>query len=871
MNQSRQPPQWATRFLSWFYRSDYLEEIEGDLLEIFEKSLREKGLLFAEFQYCWNVLLAFRWNNLRSFNLNLLDLREDLKIAWRLMRRRKGLSFIKLGGFTIGLVPCILILLFYRYESSFDHFHPHADRTFRVVQHTQYPEQTLYWNTTAYPLASALRQDFPDLQYVTQTAGPVKRSFVVQSEAKQATYEENRVLFVDSSFVQVFAINWLATGTPTLFTKAHDVAISKKIATKYFGASDDFLDVIGQHLTIPGREPLRVVGVFEDARPNQTLQYDLLMSYEFFREGNPYYANNWSGNYQGTTFVVLDKGQHPRSLEAKLTPWKKRYLPPVDDQRISYFLQPLISIHNEPLYGNSPGSYTMPKRVLNLCLFAAVFVLLISVFNFVNLVTAETITRLKEVSIRKVLGGSRALLMRQFITEYALQVVLASCMACLFSYACLSSLNQFFDTIDLQLSLQPRDWINLVGISLITIVMACVYPALKIARYRPVSVLRIKDRPKSSNAFFRKTLVLLQFILVQVFILSAIIASRQIKLFQSADLGFSPDAIISVPIPNAEKIGVFRHHLLQDGNINKVAFGSGPPMNVKGFALGTTYRLPEQPAEMGQEAEMKIGDRNYLDLYQLSLLTGRNFTDNKIAFDEFIVNETLVKAMGWDPAEALGKRIAINEGEATIVGVVGDYHNNSLQNAVSPCIILNWQYFLDHAFLQLDVLSSDNLTKIASIWQEHFSGAVFNYTFVDDDIAQEYHLESSIEAALKILSILVILIACLGIFGLMMFMTQRRRKEVSIRKVLGASIINIIHLFSKEIIGMILLAFCISGPIIYILAETWLNSFAHRITLGPRIFLVGGGVTMLLALLSSSLQIVRAAVTHPVKNLGESE
>ena len=674
---------------------------------------------------------------------------------------------------------------------------------------------------------------------------------------------------MDSSFANVFAVDWLAGDQEDIFSEKYDVAISKNLARKYFSAQDNFDALIGRYLRIPGRDPLQIAAVFDEPRPNQTLKFDLLISYEFFREGNPYYANNWSGNYQGSTWVVLTDGQDPTEVEARVAGWKKKYLPPEDDQRISYYLQSLIEIHNETRYGSSIGSYTMPKRVLHLSVLAGLLVLFISVFNFVNLVTAESLMRLHEIGVRKVLGGHRRLLIRQFFVEYALQIVLATAFAMIIAYACLRPVNQFFAHIDLQLALQHADWIHIAGTSLLTILLAGIYPAIRITSLSQSNVLKPKSIFPPNQVLFRKGLVLIQFVLVQLFVIGAIVLNRQMQLFRSTDFGFSSEAVISIPTPDTAKLAAFRNDLMRETSISKVAFGSGPPMNVRGFALGTTYRLPGQAREMGQEAEMKIGDINYLDLYQLPLIEGRNFTENKRSFDEFIVNETLIKAMGWEAAEAIGKRIQINEGEAEIIGVVTDYHNNSLQDEISPCIILNWQYFLDHAFIQVADISDVDLNKIASIWEGHFSGSVFRYTFVDDDIAQEYHLETSIEAGLKILSLLVMIIACLGIFGLMMFTTQRRRKEVSIRKVLGASVISIVQLFSMEIIYVIIIAFCISAPLIFIMADSWLNNFAHRIVLTPRLFILGGAVTLVLALVSTSLQTIKAALVHPVTNLRE--
>ncbi len=863
------PPRWAQKLLGWFYRSDLREEIEGDLLEIFEKSVHQSSVRRARINYAWNVIRALRWSNLKRWNgLRLFDVRQDLKIAWRQIRFHRSLSFLKMFGFSLGLAPCILILLFIRYETSFDQGHPYGHNTFRVVQQTTYPEQTLYWSTTAYPLAAALRADFPDVHLVTQTAGPMTRTLAVAEADKQTLYEEQRILFVDSSFADVFKVDWLVGQKTRILKNKQDVAISDQIAQKYFGRSVNFDQIIGREIVIGDREPLVVVGIFEQASANQTLKYDLLISYDFFRDGNSYHANNWSGNHQGSTFMVLSEGSNAKAMEQRINTWKKKYLKPEDDHRISYFLQPLARMHNDTRYVNAPGSYVMPMKVIRVAFFALCFILIISILNFINLATAQASTRSKEVGVRKILGGSNFILARQFIVENILLVLIGTSLAVLVVFWTLEAVNQFFYKIELKLEFSLADWIYLGGIMLITILLATVYPAVKLAKNRPqeqLQPLALKFREPLWS--FRKSLVLLQFVLVQLFVISAIIASRQMQLFDRADLGFDADAIVVTPAPDVKQLAPYRNQLLEDPGISEVAFGSGPPMNVEGLALGTTIRWPQQSMAYAQEAELKIGDPNYLDLYQMPLIAGRNFTSNKEAFDEFIVNEILVKALGLKPSEAIGRTIAINEGEATIVGVVADYHNHSLQNSISPSVLTNWLYFQDQAFIKLNHTTAAPLDLIESVWKQHFAGSIFRYSFLDQSIAKEYHLEKTIFVALRLCSFLVIGIACLGVFGMMMFVTQSRQKEISIRKVLGASTSHIIHLFSKQLFWVILVAFMVATPIVYLAAHHWLGNFVNRIELSPWLFVLGGIMTAIIALITSTYQTLHAALANPMDHL----
>jgi ABC-type antimicrobial peptide transport system permease subunit len=339
--------------------------------------------------------------------------------------------------------------------------------------------------------------------------------------------------------------------------------------------------------------------------------------------------------------------------------------------------------------------------------------------------------------------------------------------------------------------------------------------------------------------------------------------------FKNEPMGFSSDAIVMTPAPEFDKLEVYRNSLLENKDITKVTFGSGPPMAVDGLQLGTSFRLPEQSPEEALSAEIKIGDTNYLDFYGLELLAGRGFTTNKEAFDEFIVNETLLKSYGWNPQEAIGKKIQINEGQATIVGVVKDYHNNSFQREITPCIILNWTYFQNQAFIKIGNENYGSLPLIKDVWENTFASSVYSLNFLDDSIEKEYVVERLVFNGFTILSILAICIGCLGLFGLMSFIVSRKKKEIGIRKVLGADIFQIFSFFTREFIGLVFLAFVIAVPLVYCFGNVWLESFTYRIELSVWIFLSGGLLTLIIAIATCSFQSLNAALANPITALKE--
>ncbi|GMN11485.1 ABC transporter permease [Croceitalea sp. MTPC9] len=794
------------------------------------------------------------------------------KIAWRNLIKNKLSSFINIFGLTLGISVCIVILIFVHYESTFDAFHDKSEETFRVVQHNKLPNETLYWNTTAYPLAEALRNDFPQVDIVTQIAGPVSRVFKIEDSFKNENlFEEPSVLFVDNYYPKTFDVEWLAGDKDTALRETASVVLTEKLANRYFGLSTaNYQNALGKTILLQSKDPLTVTGVIKSPKGNSDHQYNMLIPYEFFKINNPYFSANWSGNYQGTTYVVLNEASQKASFESKITNWKSKYLNPQDDKRISYHLQPLTEVHNETIYGASPGGYIMPKNILNIASVVALFIFIIALINFVNLVTAQSNARSKEVGVRKVMGGSRANLTLQFVFENAFIILFAAVLSIVVIQGFIQLLNNNLATINLQLEFEATHLLYILFAIISAVVLGAVYPAIILSGFKPIQALKNKfSSPTGTKINLRKSLVTFQFVMVQLFVIAAIILAFQMNHFKNSELGFHREAVVITESPDYEKSTVFREKLLANGGISKVSYGSGPPMAVNGFQLGTNYRLPEQSEEESMDTEMKIGDLHYLDFFNLELLAGRNFLSNKEAFDEFIVNETFLASFGWKPSDAIGKKIQINEGQATIVGVVKDFHNNSLQYEITPCILLNWTYYQNNAFIKMSDSNYTALNTIKSNWEETYTNAIYDFQFLDDGIAKQYMVENMIFTGFGIFSVLSILIGCLGLFGLMSFIVAQKRKEIGIRKVLGASILENISFFTKEYFYLVLLSFIIATPIVYYFMNLWLESFTYRIQPSFWMFLIGGLSTFLIAMVTCSFQSIKASRANPIIALRE--
>ncbi|PIB30600.1 ABC transporter permease [Maribacter sp. 4G9] len=792
-----------------------------------------------------------------------------LKIAWRNLIKNKLSSSINIIGLSIGISACMAILIFVRYESTFDSHHSKADRIYRVVQQNKLPDQTLYWNITPYPLAEALRNDFAEIESVTQTQGPISEEFSIDEGAETKRFEEPQVLYVDPYYPKTFDFEWIAGNPDTALDEMNSIVVTEHIAKKFFGEIvSDHYSVLGKTILLKGTEALTVTGVIKDVPGNSNQHFNILIPYEFFRAKNQDFTSNWSGNHQGTTFVVLPNDDLVKPLETKIATWKKKYLKPEEDKRISYLFQPITKIHNETRYGSNIGGYTMPSNILYTLSIVGLFILIIAIVNFVNLLTAQSTSRSKEVGIRKVLGSKRIELVLQFMFENGMVILWTLAISILMLHMLLVELNNSLSMLDLRLSL-GIDHIGLIlFIGFATILLAAFYPALVLSAFNPIKALTDRIQPTKKGALTsRKTLVTFQFVIVQLFVIAAIVVALQMDYFKNEPLGFSSDAVVMTPVPNPEKLDVFRQSLLQNSNIYDVTIASGPPMAVNGLQLGTSFRLPEQSEEEALDAEIKVGDPHYLELYKLQLLAGRSFIENKEAFDEFIVNETLLNSFGWNPQEAIGKKIRTNEGVATIVGVVKDFHNNSLQIEISPCIIMNWSFFRNQAFIKINKNSSSAIAEIKNVWENTFPNSIYSFNFVDDSIKKEYVIEQLIFRSFTILSLLAISIGCMGLFGLMSFMIVRKKKEIGIRKVLGANMVQILSYFTKDFLVLILVAFVIAAPFVYYFGHLWLENFAYRTQISVWVFLSGGLLTVMIAIITCSFQLMRIASTKPVKSL----
>ncbi len=734
-----------------------------------------------------------------------------LKIAVRQLWRSRLYSLLNIFGLALGVVCSLVIFICIRYELTFDKFHSSVDQLYRVVEHHHTSDGVQYWNSTAYPMAAALRQDFPNVE-VAQTAGPINHVISANEDGVVNRFDEKQVLFADPYFLKLFDFKkayanesglWLAGNPQTALLNPNSVVLTQRLVSKYFPkTAARHESIVGKTLVLNNKDILTVTGVIRNPPANTSLVFDLLIPYQFYKQKNSFYANNWAGNYQGTTYVLL-KNQTASVLEKNLVSFKKKYLSPEDNKRNEYFLQPVHQIHTETRYGNSINSYVVNTSTLWALASLGAFLLLIACINFINLSTARAAKRIKEVGVRKVVGGTRSQLITQLLTETLLIASVAVVLALMAINYLLDYLNKSLSFISLQLTADP----TILGIGLLLLLLitllAGFYPAFVLSGYKPVLAVSRAGNQPSQKSFLRQSLIVVQFAIAQLLIVGTIVIANQMQFIHDKDLGFTKEAIVVVPIPNQQpeaSLSTLRQRWLQNPAIRQVSFSSGAP-TATSTHFGTNFRLAREPETMMRSAEMKVADTAYLNLYNLKLVAGRwinRFNLLPDSFNGFVVNEALVSMLGLQPQEAIGKQIIINEGQAPIVGVVRNFHNNSLQEGVSPCVFFGNADFFGEASIQL--LASDenpatvskSLAFIEKTWKDTFPEEIYSHEFLSDTLAKSYFVENLAYKAVRFFSTLAIFIACLGLFGLAAFTTEQRTKEIGVRKVLGASVGSIV-------------------------------------------------------------------------------
>ncbi len=803
-------------------------------------------------------------------------LRNYFKIAFRNLKRRKGYALINILGLATGMAACLIIFMVVRYELSYNTSQPAYANIYRVNTEDKGPEGISYTPGVPYPALEALRIDFPQIK-----TGVLYAAFgaqvAVQSKAgtvQNKFMEGSGMFFCDPQFFDIFPATWLA-GSPAVLGQPNSVVLSRSVANKYFGS---WQHAIGRSIRLENAMDMKVGAILEDLPANTDFPITIAGSFITIKKNRYYgYTTDWgsiTSNFQ--VFMLLPPSVSAAQVNRQLAGLANKYynndhyFSDGGVNKRSNLLQPLKAIHFDP---DLPGfgDHVTSYPILITLSMIGFFIVVMACINFINLSTAQSVTRSKEVGIRKVLGSNRHQLFFQIMSETAL-IVLVSVIAALgltwFSLPYIKYVASIQE--ELYLLTLPNSLFILITVATVTL-FSGFYPALVLSGFQPVLALKNKFNLATVGGIsLRRGLVITQFVISQALIIGTVVAVSQMNFIRTADLGFNKEAVLVLGSSSDSAVvarhEAFKESLLQLPGVKNVALCSDVPSSDSNS--GTNFAYDHKPDE-NFTLYLKYGDADYFKTFDLKFAAGGPYQANDTS-GQVVVNETLLRKLNIkNPQDAIGKDIRTGRNRwRSIAGVVKDFKTNSLRDAINPLMLASrkTRFSLVSVKLHATDLQSTQ-AAIQKLWDKHFPDYVYDASFMEENIARFYEQEEQLTLLYKIFATLAIFISCLGLYGLVSFMAVQRTKEVGIRKVLGAGIRSIVLLFSKEFTLLIMIAFVISAPLAWYFMNSWLENFANRVHIGWPVFTIALLASVMVAWLSVGYKAFMAAIANPVKSL----
>ncbi|MEP6612605.1 MAG: ABC transporter permease, partial [Mucilaginibacter sp.] len=777
-----------------------------------------------------------------------------ITIAFRSIKRNLSYAFLNVFGLTLGIAACLVIFLIVRNELNYDNY-AKADRIYRVTLNA-----IDFNSNVSLAIAPKMRTDFPELEQVTQ----VMYSNEVMVKVGNNRFRDKNFAFADEHFTSVFNFNWIAGDPKTALNEPNALVLNETLAHKYFGDANP----IGKVINIENQFNAKVTGVIKDLPGNRSLPLQMIMSMETIKsqlKSNMDSFWNIGGGF--FTFILLPPNYSIKNIQSKIPAFLRKNWSIEKDVRLP--MQPIKDIHFDQRYINNVVTPTS-KNTYYALFGVAMLIIITACINFINLATAQAIKRSKEVGVRKVLGAMRSQLVTQFMGETTLLVLMALILgvsgAALFLTEAGTWLNINIDASQLR---EPKVIGVIAGLTVAIILLSGLYPSFVLSAFQPVNSLKSGGTGGFARGFtLRKGLVVSQFAISQILIVGTLVVANQMDYFENQDLGFNKDAVISIAVPDGPKGEVLRQQLVNNPGVQQISFSSGAPSYANSAA---GFSAPAYGVTKDDVTNVMFVDEHYTDMFGLKMLAGEKIgrlpkTDTTF---KFVVNETLVHKLGiMDPRKAIGVHITLNGRDATIIGVVHDFQEESKHKKIRACVLMyQAQYFFTACIKIQPAGMTKTIENIGKSWSKLFPDNLFQYQFLDEHIASFYTQEQKVYTAFKLFSGIAILIGCLGLYGLIAFAAAQRTKEIGIRKVLGAPMISIVGLFSKEFIILITIAFFIAGPVGYYAMHNWLQNYAYHINITAGIFIVSIAASVIIAMITISYQAIKAALVNPVKSL----
>ncbi|MCJ7582126.1 MAG: ABC transporter permease [Candidatus Aminicenantes bacterium] len=789
--------------------------------------------------------------------------RNYLIIAFRNIKKNKVYSVLNIFGLAIGMAVFILIFLYVQYELSFDRWHQNADRVYRVVQ-TQPGNMYLgsdRFAVTAAPLAAALMQEYPEVVAATRIDNLRESSFSYGDKK----FVENSALWADPNFLKIFSIELLSGNPETVLSDPHSILFSESMAKKYF----DNADPLGKTILYNEKHDMVVTGIYKDLPKNSHFTMDIVIPFDAQKTFSNRNLDTW-GSSSYFTYFLLQEGADPEALEDKFPALLEKYSKGKGLDNTKYYLQPLTQIH---LHSNINFELAPNSDIKYIYLFSsiALLILLIACINYINLATARSAKRSKEVGLRKVVGAHRHQLFRQFLGESTLITFFALLLTLGLIALSLPAFNRF---VEREIAFNPTHNLGLLLGILITFALVALlaggYPAAHISRFRPISALKSSSERGKKSVFFRNTLVVFQFLISILLILSTIVIRSQLRYIQNKEMGYNREHIV-VLRPRDEnlrkQIDVFKTNLKGNPDILNVSASSSLPNHVSSSEFAD---WPGKPEDLDIPIYVCEGDYDFVDVFELKMALGRNFS-RKFPSDAngaFLINESAVKVIGWD--SPIGQEFGWENEEpfGQVVGVLKDFHMHSLHQEIEPLYVSLRSDISSYVSIKIRGENiPDTLAFIEETFKPFSPTYPFEFSFFDEVFDRAYKAEQKIGSLFNTFSLLTIFIACLGLFGLASFTAETRTKEIGIRKVLGASVPSIIQLLNQEYVKKVILAALVAWPLGFYSMSRWLQNFHYRIKLGVIPFLAAGLIALAIALITVSFQTFRAAAANPADSL----
>lgn len=792
-----------------------------------------------------------------------------IRTAIRHLARHKTNSIINIAGLIVGFTAFLLIFLVISYENSFDDFHPNKNNIYRVVRAGKTRGERDWRTGVPFPVIDGLRKDFPQLANAAAVMSDdnIQVNISAPDGATQKKFKElSGVYFAEPSFLQMFNFPLIAGNGKTAIHEPNTVLLTKNTAAKYFG---DWTIAIGRSLKMDGIT-VKVTGILDNPPVNTDFPIKALMSYATLEKFM--HRDDWASisdnNY---CFVQLQDNASQHHFDNLLAKFTETHIKPVNPG-YDLLLQPLKQIHYDNRLGNFTG-HTFSKDLTLALSLIGLFLLVIACVNFINLSTAQAVRRAREVGVRKTLGSNRRQLIMQFLGETGIITFLALMTSLLLAVFCLPLVNELLDIHLTVTQLYSGKTILVVFATFVLVsFLSGFYPALVLSGFRPINVLKNAitiNQYKGTQ--FRRGLVVFQFVIAQMLIIGTLVVASQMDYFRNADLGFKKDAIITAGFPNDSlgltKMNYLRNELYKTAGVNNVSFSTFVPAGISGWY--TDLRLPANKTPVPDEiVEMKPADTSYFNVYGLQLVAGRRYFVSD-SMRELVVNEAVIRGLHiHDPKDAIGKIVNVAGKPSPIVGVVKDFHTNSLRDPINSVVLTPMSNNYSVVNVKIDLKNAKGIiANMESIWNKSFPDYMFEYSFIDQEIAKYYKQENQLSQLYKIFAGIAIFISCLGLFGLISFMAIQRKKEIGIRKVLGAPVPQIVIMLSKEFALLIIIAFLIAAPLAWYFMYQWLQQYAFRITLGAGFFIATILSSLFITWLTVGYTTIKAARANPVNSL----